>query len=656
VENEIELGRNTVIGKNVTILPGAVLTLDVDDIIPPHENQPNKFTPAQAWVAAGQGHLVIGTGGSTPGTPENAFADALPLYNYTVAELLTGVYPNASRTYTVTSGRIAAEELPALIPQGAAILTRANPTKSDGNTLTINGSLTTNGTLNEITKIEVGNGGSLALANTDGELLRGLVDLKLGPGANLAVVSTEASLESLETLFLGDGSNIAVPGGHVTFNEDEPLALTLGKKITYNVPMSQSARIDTVISKTAGLVNSTFIIRPGSTFTVEKDVTFTVEGSTFDISNMLLIPAAGEDPSVKIDGTLEIAGVANSVITGPNLAAVQADPGVLYKIVDLGTNGKVVLNYGAQFLFGTDVTKFVGATADTATYEWAAAADGAQIEINDKGLVIRDTDTTAGAVVTIGAAGAFILADQILTLERDAALALGTGTLSLLGDAATSTNGGGAILLGPGRVTSGTVTIAGGDFGWQAVGDNINLTGAASTITVTAASLVTPPPATIAASLKALGLGAAITAGAATDTLAIAADTTVDLNGTMSREKGVINLGASGAKITLAAASEILTGAAPASHAAPVALGAATTVAAGAVTGIGVTGLTGANVASTSETLAETTAVPPDPAATTGPVGNLVSLSSGATLPGTVTASAAVSIHSMLQTLADTTP
>ncbi|MDR2630896.1 MAG: hypothetical protein LBC60_08250, partial [Spirochaetaceae bacterium] len=155
VENVVEPGRNTVIGEKVTVLPGAILTLDVTDIIPPTEYQKNKFTPAQAWAAAGQGHLVIGL----TNTVTNPTGEALTAYNYTVRELLEGVYPSATRSYTVASSRIALETMPALIPQGAYILTTATPRGSDGNTLTVNGALGTNGTLNDLTKLEVGNGG-----------------------------------------------------------------------------------------------------------------------------------------------------------------------------------------------------------------------------------------------------------------------------------------------------------------------------------------------------------------------------------------------------------------------------------------------------------------------------------------------------------------
>ncbi|MDR2068727.1 MAG: hypothetical protein LBP71_02540 [Spirochaetaceae bacterium] len=115
VESIINPGRNTVIGKKVTILPGATLALVYDDIIPPEQYSENKFTPGQAWIAAGQGNLEVA-------------AAALPNpYPYTVKELLTGVGPTAARSYTFESARTTKETLPALIPQGANITTGAIP-------------------------------------------------------------------------------------------------------------------------------------------------------------------------------------------------------------------------------------------------------------------------------------------------------------------------------------------------------------------------------------------------------------------------------------------------------------------------------------------------------------------------------------------------
>jgi hypothetical protein len=636
VENELTPGRNTVIGQNVTILPGATLILDVTDIIPPTENQPNKFTPAQAWAAAGQGNLVIGNGGSTSGTPHPGFADALPLYNYTVTELLTGVSPNASRFYTVTSGRIAPEVLPVLIPQGAFILTRATPQGSVDNTLVVNGSLETQGTLRDITRLEVGPGGSLALAENNGDLLQGLTSLRLGPGATLNVVSPDITLKALESLFLGDGSALhAVMGSSVTFKEDFDLALTLGKNVLYQVGMSPSAVVETVISKDAGLVGaSNLIVYEGSTFTVNEGVTFTVDGaSSFDISRVT------DDDAVVINGAIEI--TSGSKLIGPDFATVEADPEALLSAVTLGDDGKVVLNHDAIFQLGNvDGVGFVGPVGGIYAYEWtSAAATGPQIEINAGGMVIRDiNDIITPVIVSVGGPGAGILKDQSLYLDRGVTLVVDNEAFYLFGDPA-----GGAKLLGPGRLALGTganaIDFIGGDSGWQAFGQDIMIADDQIDLYVGAVSGTAAPP--WVATFKALGQGAIISLPTASAALQIRAGTTIDLNGLPATQRGEIRLVTTGAEISLMdATSGILTGAANPTGLTPKPLSATGASASSGgpsytLDSIGVTGLQG-----DTNALAVTTAVF-DTAANKLPVGKLVSLAYGNASTSTIAATAA---------------
>jgi hypothetical protein len=550
VENTIEPGRNTVIGKNVTILPDAYLALvgggTDSDIIPPDQNSPNKFTPAQAWAAAGQGHLAI--------------APALTAYPYTVKELLTGVNPTAAREYWVESGRYTTEVLPAVIPLGAHITTSAIPESSDGNPFIVEGFLATAGTLNSISKIEVRNGGVLRLTAPSGELLTGLTELKLGPGATFAVddangttpLNDDVSLKALETLFLGDGSTIYVPGS-VTFKMVEPpatavpLALTMGKDVSYRVEMSPSATVNTVISEDSGLaVGSELIIYPGSTFTVKEGITFTVgAGANFDVSKLTPPATDGASP-VTIDGAIEIA--AGGRFIGPDFATVQADPATLLKSVVLGDNGKLVLDHSANFYFG-DVNgkKYVGASP--ATYAWTSGSTaGGEIEINNSGLIIRDTnDINTEVKVTVAEEGAAILKGQSLTLGRGVILTVAdTFAFYLFGDA--DTNGKGAKLLGPGTLKAGSTEITGGDHGWQAIGDGWSFEIAPGGVTAVMkkypAVATTPPAGGI--TLKALGLGATITqnatATASLNELTIDVDTTIDLGGTAQKKAGEIIL------------------------------------------------------------------------------------------------------------------
>jgi hypothetical protein len=644
VENVIKPGRNTVIGKNVTIMPGAVLTLSITDLIPPTESQPNKFTPAQAWAAAGQGHLVIGTS-STPGKHAGAYTDALIAYNYKVSDLLAGVSPSTNRTYTVTSGRFGPENLPREIPAGAYILTRATPSKSESGKepFIVNGSLTTNGTLNEISNIEVGPGGALTLTEPNGELLRGLTKLTLRPGAGLAVTSSDVSLESLTSLSLWDGSSIIVPGGNVRFKGDPVLDLTLGKNVTYQVAMSAAAKVNTVISKDASLVKSSqLVVYPGSTFTVAEGVTFRVdENSTLDVSR-IPVPDTNAAPALTINGTVEIGN-------GTFIAPKSNDPAVtdlenLYKTVKLrddeGKTGKILLNHDAKFNFGTG--KFVGSGA---IYEWTSPANtGPQIELNARGMIIRDINDMSSAVkITITNDGAVILKDKSLTLERGVTLAFATGkALTLMGD--TDTNGGGAKLFGAGVVSSGSTEIKGGDYGWQAVGaDNIVIGFTSASASTLKALDKDGAAAANPAALTALGQGAAITQKADSgNNLTIAANTTIALGGIAGRKKGEIILtgGANAGKISLAATtSTITTGNSPASTpaAASLAANSITTITGAASDVIGIINVRGDGT--TKPKVTTTTAI--EDGGTTLAAGHLVILegATGASVQGGTSAS-----------------
>ncbi|MDR2068888.1 MAG: hypothetical protein LBP71_03360 [Spirochaetaceae bacterium] len=538
VENGLIIGRNTVIGQKVTILPGATLSLKPSDIIPPDQNSGNKFTPAQAWIAAGQGHLVID--------------GALTNYDYEVKDLLKGVYPSASRKYYVESSRIRSETLPALIPLGAYITTSATPDDCDGNVLTVNGSLATNGTLKNITEIIVGNGGDLNLQQASGDILDKLTKLTVGPGASFNVATPNVTLQSLETLFLGDGSRFEVDEGNsVTFiqAEDKKLFTTMGKKVYYLVGTAADAIVDVKITDDASLISgSKLVVNPGSTFTLDAEKTLTVEsGATVDFS-ALTPPATTADPSpVIIDGTIVID--AGGTLIGPALVDFEATPEALFETIKLVDEGKVVLDWGAAYVMGTGVNEkpYIGPSSDSPTYQWTGSTpgDGAQIEINAAGLIIRDTNA-GGAAVEIANTRSVILKGQSLTLDTGVTLTITNGnTLWLVGG--SETDGDGAILKGAGKVViGGNTEIVGGPYGWQVVGDSIGIyshNGGTEAVLMSgsSSSSVTTPAAT----LKALGsvLGASITQKAASgNNLTIRANTTIALGGAPQKKVGEIVL------------------------------------------------------------------------------------------------------------------
>jgi hypothetical protein len=557
VENKIEAGRNTVIGKNVSVLPGATLTLKSVDIIPPDQNSENKFTPAQAWAAAGQGNLEI--------------SGTLTAYPYTVKELLSGVSPSWNRTYKVESSRITAETLPALIPAGANIITSAIPEKSDGNTLTVNGRLSINGTLNDITEITVGSGGSLNLSQASGDILEKLTGLTIRAGAGFNVITQNVTLKALRSLFLGDGSRISVPGNSVSFTQvtGEKLETTLGQKVYYHVGTAVDAVMDVKITDNASLLGgSSLIMYPGSTFTLAADKTLTIESNATVDFSALTPPANPTDPApAAINGVIVVEK--GGTLVGPAQTASAAILGTFFDTIELAADtGKVILDWGSTFGLGPNAgTKYVGASSSTAAYEWAGTKDGAQIEINAAGLVIRNIAGNSATVTIAKADTAGILKGQSLTMDTGVELSIGTGNnLWLIGG--SETEGNGAILKGNGKITAGKTTIIGGAYGWQAVGDSIVIEATSADESTlksdsTDSALTTSPTAT----LKALGsvLGAVITQAAAADNeLNIAANTTIALGGTAQKKVGEIVLtgdvtAADRGKISLADASSLIT-------------------------------------------------------------------------------------------------
>jgi hypothetical protein len=545
VENGLVIGRNTVIGQKVTILPGATLVLKPEDIIPPDQNSGNKFTPTQAWAAAGQGSLRID--------------GALSNYDYEVKDLLTGVYPSASRKYYVESSRTGTETLPAVIPLGAYITTSATPRESDGNTLTVNGFLKTAGTLEDITEITVGNGGGLELSQTSGDVLNSLTKLTVGPGASFEVDKTSnVTLQSLETLFLGDGSSFTVnkAGNSVTFTQAEgkKLVTTLGKKVYYLVGIAADAIVDVKITDDASLITgSRLTVNPGSTFIVDAGKTLTVEGGAQVNFTALTPPAAAGDPApVIISGALAVES--GATVYGPALD--PSDPDAFYETFTFEGDGKAVLDTGADFFMGAK--QFIGATGDGATYE---TANGAQIELNAAGFIMRDTGAAPAGTVTVKDTLAVIIKGHSLTLETGLTLKVDTGNqLWFVGG--TEADGDGAILKGAGKLVAASTEIVGGPFGWQAVGDSIAI-GTPDGIETNLKS----DGASTGGAFKALGslLGATITQKAvASNSLNILANTTIDLGGSSQRKVGEIVLvgdGTNPGTITFTdATSKIITG------------------------------------------------------------------------------------------------
>ncbi|MDR2760195.1 MAG: hypothetical protein LBB78_12535, partial [Spirochaetaceae bacterium] len=393
---------------------------------------------------------------------------------------------------------------------------------------------------------------------------------------------------------------------------------------------------------------------------------FSIDGtSVFDISRQP-IPPAGDTVPITINGTIDIAD--NGEFVGPGFTAVQANPENLFKTIALGDKGKVVLNYGAQFLFapGSTPTNFVGDNGSGATYEWDTSDEGAQIEINKDGLIIRDIDDIDPAnpvVVSVAGPGAGILKTQSLTLERGTILQIeDLQGIFLFGD--TAANDGGAKLFGPGQLVVGTgsitpfvgqTIIVGGTYGWQAIGNDVAifaLGGVAVSPNLQAFTLPSPtPPPSLETTFKALGLGATITVG--TDNLVIGNDVVIALSGSIARKAGEIIL-PDGGTITLGDdGSKILTGIDNAGH--PSAAALADNNASAVTTALDEIGILGLAGDTSGYVKAFTTATPVITPSISLPVGQLVSLAGTAGQTAVITnndGSNSVSISSETPTVA----
>jgi hypothetical protein len=649
--------RGTVIGTPLVLVgQGGILTLTAADI----SNDPasaNRFTPVQAWAAAGQGHLQI-NGSLTP--------------TYTVGYLLEGITPSWDRVYIVeTDGGDRNEKgeitLPSIIPPGAIISAHGVIEDALGHTLTVNGileadspastfkkieTLTVNGqltanfatfesvetlkissldndnltsrqsaptlawptawwgnpflgadnaTLEKAKSIIIGDNGEFATESTIIDLPEGakislgrsalfnaagltnnsfdnLTSLWIGPAATVTIRSAALTFKSLKTLTMQDSATLNANDAPTTLTflvEPTPSTppkkteITWGLNSAFNVQTAPTAKVDVAINNDASLNSGTITVNDGSTFTVAPGKKLGVEsGAAIDFSDFggKTAPANAEAAPIKINGTIELAAGGTIIAPDPDdfPAANRTD---IYKFASFGTDGKIVLNYGAEYLLGDD--PLIGPSSSSYAYTWADSTgfgglttDGAQIEINGVGITIRDSANPYPVAVTVKAPGAYILKEQTLRLDTNVTLLLGNGqAIWFAGDTSTT---GGAKLTGPGEVVAGSTTISGGSRGsWQVFGSSTETIGilqdSADTASITNLLGVGTP------SFEAVGAGAYIKQAAGSGKkLTVGAATVVDLNGTSTTAGGIIELegGSTGGQLELAAAtSKLLLGA-----------------------------------------------------------------------------------------------
>jgi hypothetical protein len=394
-------------------------------------------------------------------------------------------------------------------------------------------------TLPEKAVIRLGKGASFTASAPKDNTFANVEELYIGPASKVQLTSINVSLAGLKNLHVQDSASLTSAGTYA-FTLDNPVGLGKGALITGKY--ASDAKVDIVYSGDTTLAAGTYNVTEKSTLAVAEGAILTVpEDAILDLSALKLPNTQAPDAPVAIKGTIKVAS--GGTVIGPFLSE-QERPSV-YSIFDLGTGGKILLNNGATFKFGTgttagtDVEYIAGASTGDFAFEWASNDDGAQIEINTAGFTIRDIGGTASDGITTDAKistgkAATILKEQSLTLEAGTTLDIGVvaNTLVLTGDAA-----GGAKLLGTGKVTAGAAEIVGGP-GWQAFGG-------AGTITIAYASAVTSSiTASVAGTVfKALGSGATITQKAGADNnLSIGVATVIELGGNEKAAGGVIIL------------------------------------------------------------------------------------------------------------------
>ncbi|MDR2211018.1 MAG: hypothetical protein LBO65_06060 [Spirochaetaceae bacterium] len=605
----------TVIGERVSIKAGGTLALKAIDIRAPTDTSSHdRFTPAHAWAAAGQGHLTIGAdnGNGVPDMGDDFLGTA-----YTVEYLLAGVSPSANRRYSVvTQGGTL--PTPPVIPYGAAIITSAAITDTADHTLTVNGALmANNATFANITKltisqvktdnnsrvagpedyatagalsadsatlaaaalIDIGDYGTFssdspaivlpadsvitmgrsaafkATNNTAGNTntFDKLTKLFIGKASSVEIESSAATLTSLKKLELLDSASLLVPNGQVNYKLDDPVKP--GSYASLMVGYDPEAEAEVVISGKTNMA-SPLTIPPKSTFTVEEGATLIFEENTATPTIVNLMKDVTTDsgytePPIVIKG---------NIVIGKNVTLNVPDPstfnplGDTSKLISFGPEGKFTLQSGSTAKMGT--TTFVG-KSDDANAIYQMTTTDAEVEISAGLLKLVKGTATLKENNPIQARD---------TLEINGTLVLDNAkTLSLLAGASASE--GGARITGTGRVVTGTpdtdtgkypTEIVGGPSGWQAKGaEYINLTGSANGITITAPGTTTTlsaqgPGAIIIQNPKASGTGT---------TLTIATNTTIELGGSNSAKAGQIILAGDGTdpgKITFATTTSVI--------------------------------------------------------------------------------------------------
>ncbi|MDR2757762.1 MAG: hypothetical protein LBB78_00105, partial [Spirochaetaceae bacterium] len=386
--------RGTVIGTgHIVVQAGATLVLTDDDIAP--NPSTDRFTPAQAWIAAGQGSLVI-LGALDP--------------IYTVKDVLAGVYPSLNPSDPLRSRLYVVETdgggvLPSIIPEGATITAYGKIEDADNHILTVNGeldadnaastfedivTLTVNGTLiaNAATfeKVETL---TVSALNTDN-----LTSRASTPSGDIWVDSflqaDSATLEAAKTIIIGDygefssdSTAIVLPAG---------AKISLGRSAIFNAEGLNTNSFDNLTSLFIGPASRVTIASPAVTFRSLQ--TLTLQDSA----------------SLNADGGTAVSFLVDTA-TPPAKTKITLGRNVLYQVgVSPTAKVDVAINNDSSLLAGSTITVNPDSTftlnpSVTLTVPSGAAVDFSAITT---GLTTGPTDP---ALAPIQINGAIVVGD-----------------------------------------------------------------------------------------------------------------------------------------------------------------------------------------------------------------------------------------------------
>ena len=368
--------RDTVIGTaRVLVGPGGWLVLTADDIA--NQATPNRFTPPQAWAAAGQGSLGIS---DTLGSA------------YTVKYLLEGIaLPAGGRRYLINDTQ-GGGVLPSVIPAGAYISVSGVIEDAENHTLTVNGGLT---------------------ATNAASTFKGIEALTV----NGSLVANEATFESVKTLKVSSLDNDELPSRAATL----PSSVVGG---SLEADRATLEKAESIIIGDYGTFTSasTLIDLPeGAKISLGRSAAFNASGAvnnSFDNLASLFIGPASE------------VGIDSSAVTFKSLKTLTLQDGAVLSVNPTGDS----VTYLIEATPSTPPKK-TEITWGLNTRYVVGVASSAKVDV----AITNDASLISGSTVTVNAGSTFAVADgKTLTVPAGAAVDL-SGLITSTTTAPTNT-------------------------------------------------------------------------------------------------------------------------------------------------------------------------------------------------------------------------